>query len=728
MKLRFSFILILLITIYSCSTTKVLQEGELRLEKNTIIIENSKDFNPNRLTPYLKQNSNKYIILGWNPSLNIYNWTNEKGGLWDKFVQKAGVPPVIYDSSLVVKTIENMEKHLEYLGYYDSKVSTYSKINKQKISVNYNVRLGKRYRIKEINYNLPSDPIRKDFLSDSLNFTVKVGDFLSESILEEETSRIASYLREQAYYNFSKNYFSFEADTLKYHGEAILTVNLTEFSRNESINQARPHRKFFVNEVNIEYPEKLKLRPKILVNLNTIIPGTLYKETDINTTYSRLSGLQLFRGVNIEMSQVDTNKVDCSINLTQSNIQGFKLNLEGSSNSSGLLGISPQLSYYHKNFFKGGEWFDLTFMGNFQFKINDDIRSNEFGVSSGLSFPRFIFIPSKGLNGPYLPRTELNVSYNYQDRPEYTRNIISTKYGYSGNYKSNFLFQFYPIQLSIIRLENIDPGFFDKLKTDPYMQNAYRDHFDLGLGSTLYYTTNPQKKSKTSTFFSRLQFDLSGNLLSAFKSLMAKDEQGYGMIWNTPYAQYVRADLSMGKTWHFSEKGTNSLATRFQIGAGYAYGNSSALPFEKHFYAGGANSLRGWQARTVGPGMAIRDKSFIIPNQTGDMKIEANIEYRFRLFWKLEGATFIDAGNVWTINSLNSEWEGESPRFSLKNLGESLAINWGLGLRVDLDFLILRIDSGFRIHDPSRDYKWLQPREWVKKDGCAIHFGVGYPF
>ena len=724
----FIFSIIVSFSLLACSTTRVLREGELRLEKNFINIENNDDFNSSVLIPYVKQTPNKYLIFNWNPSLNIYNWSNGKDRSWDKLVQKAGVPPVVYDSTLVVGTMENIKKHLEYLGYFDSKVTSKSKIKKKRISVEYNIELGKRYKIKKIDYNLPDGTIRNDLLSDSLNSLIKAGDYLSESLLEEETSRMTNYLRNKAYYNFSKNDFFFEADTLLFPGEAILTMCLTDINKDNKEVLANSYNKFYINNVSIEYPEKLKFRTNVLKNLNTIIPGTLYSEKDINNTYSRLSGLQLFRGVNIELTPVDTNKVDCFIDLSQSNLQGFKLNLETSSNSSGLLGISPQLSYYHKNFFNGGEWFNLSFMGNFQFKTKDDIRSNEFGVSTGLSFPNFLFLSSNNFKDQSVPRTELNISYNYQDRPEYTRNIIATKFGYSGNLRSKFFFQFFPIQLSVVRLENLNQDFFDKLKNDPYMQNAYKDHFDLGLGSILYYTTNPQNKPKTSFAYSRLQFDISGNLLSIIKPLLNEDSNGSSMIWNTPFAQYVRADLSLGKTMYFGEKNRHSLASRLQLGAGFAYGNSSALPFEKHFYAGGANSLRGWQARTVGPGMTIRDTSFVIPNQTGDMKIEANLEYRFRLFWKLEGATFLDAGNVWSINELTTEWEGGSPQFSFKSIGESIALNWGLGLRLDLDFLVLRVDSGFRIHDPARNYKWVYPRDWIKNNGYAVHFGVGYPF
>ena len=208
---------------------------------------------------------------------------------------------------------------------------------------------------------------------------------------------------------------------------------------------------------------------------------------------------------------------------------------------------------------------------------------------------------------------------------------------------------------------------------------------------------------------------------------MQKDANGSGMIWNTPYSQYVRAEFQIGKTWRFGKNNGQAFATRFLAGAGHAYGNSNALPFEKHFYSGGANSLRGWQARTVGPGIAPMDNSFVIPNQTGDMKLEANAEYRFQMFWKLGGAVFIDAGNVWSLRDTGTP-QSDLSKLNWKNLGKSIAMNWGLGLRLDLNFLLLRVDMGMKLHDPARETRWLRPRDWLRRDGYAIHFGVGYPF
>lgn len=711
----------------SCSTTKVLQDNEYRLAKNEIEILNDKHFNPNQLQAYLKQKPNSYFIFGWNPFLNVYNWQNGKGKGWDKFVTKIGVAPVVYEAEQVDNSILNLENRLEYLGYFDSKVESRISVKRKKVNVTYEVTLGKRYPIKQLSITLPEGgEFSEAFLKDTSAMTVKVGDYLSESALEAETERSSADMRNKGFYTFNKNYYFFEADTLTYPDSALLHLTVHEYTRNETAKEAEPIRKFYFNDVSITYPRTLKIKDKVLKELNTIIPGAPYSSDIVNQTYSRLASLRVFNSVNIGMTKADTNLVDCSISLSQSKLQGFKVNLEGSTNSSGLLGVSPQLSYYHKNIFRGGEWLNLSFMGNFQFKFNDSVRSNEFGVSAGLSFPKFFPLPYRYFKGE-IPRTDINLSYNYQDRPEYTRNIISTSYGYNGRVGDRFYYQAYPLQLNIVRLFNLDPDFYKTLANDPFLRYAYQDHFDLGSGMTLYYTTDAASIPTESFFYTRFQFDIAGNMLSLFKPLMKRDQDGFATIWNTPYSQFVRSEITLGRTWIFGRNGGQAIATRLLAGAGYAYGNSSALPFEKHFYGGGSNSLRGWQARTVGPGLSQMDTSFVIPNQTGDMKLEANIEYRFNMFWKVAGAVFVDAGNVWTLKDDGTQ-AGKESMLIWDTFGESIAANWGVGLRLNFGFMLLRLDLGLKVHDPAREMKWVGPDQWFKRDGYALHFGVGYPF
>ena len=715
-------LLAVLILAVSCSTTRVIPEGEYRLAKNAIEITNSKKFDPSSLNQYIKQQPNS-TLFGWNPFMSIYNWADpDKETGMAKFLRKIGTAPVVYSPFAVESTIENIENHLEYIGYYNSKVASDIRVKGRKVAVNYLVHLGKQYPIDSLSYTLPErGTFAEDFRADLPNVGVKVGDYLSESALEDETVRGAAHFRDLGYYDFSKNNYVFEADTISVPGKLVLDMKVNEHSRNDSEENAQPLRKFYIDSVTISHSKDLIFKDKILKDLNTIHPGMMYSESDIRTTYTRLSALKLFSSVGIEVTPTDSNLVNCAINLTQSKLQGFKANLEASTNSSGLMGISPQLSFYHKNIFHGGEWLNLSFMGNFQFMLHDPIRSNEFGVSAGLSFPKFLGLPYSFFSGPNIPRTEINLSYNYQDRPEYTRNIFSTSFGYSGILRK-LSYQFYPLQLNVVQLSHMDEVFYETLSRNPFMRYAYQDHFDAGVGGTFYLSSSSEAIPSESYRYLRLTTDLSGNVIGLFKPMMKTDDEGRGLIFGIPYSQYVRAELTLGRTWMFGRGDRQAIATRLLAGAGHSYGNSSVLPFEKQFYAGGANSMRGWQARALGPGMSPMNESFIIPSQTGDMKLEANVEYRFPMFWKVEGALFVDAGNVWTFKQ-----DDPKSKFDLDTLGDSIAMDWGLGLRVNLSFLVLRLDAAKKLHDPAVQ-RWLGPDDWQKKGSGAIHFGVGYPF
>lgn len=716
---------------FSCSTTRVLGDGQFRLADNKVVVDNDRKFNTKEIESYIKQKPNSYIIFGWNPFLNIYNWSgkNADKGI-NKFLREIGTAPVVYQPSQVEASVENINRHLEYLGYYGSDVRSEVRVNGKRVTVTYSVTLGRRYRIGNVSFAVPDGEFKEDFYADTAAVSIRPGDFLSEDALEKETERAASMFRRKGYFGFTKNYFSFEADTLARRDTADLLMTVKEYTRNQTAEYARPHRKYFFGDVSISYDNDLKFNDRVLKNICTIRPGAMYDEREVNTTYSRLSALRLFSGVNVALNPRDSGIVDCDISLTKSRMQGFKVNLEGSTNSTGLIGISPQVSYYHKNIFHGGQWLNLGFLGNFQFKYDDrSVKSNEFGVSAGLSFPEFLGLPNSIFHGPSVPRTEINASYNYQNRPEYTRNMISTSYGYSGSLRNGkFFYQFYPIQAKIVRLTNLDPNFYTTLSGNPFMRDAYQNHFDVGSGLVAYYTTSTALVPKETYEYARLQLDASGNVLSLFNKAMKSDEYGSRLIWNTPYSQYIRTELTLGKTFVFGKNGGQALAIRLLGGVGYAYGNSSTIPFEKQFYSGGANSMRGWQARSLGPGNSKADTTFVIPSQTGDVKLEANLEYRFPMFWKLCGAVFTDVGNIWTLKETDGD-DGSHTHFDLKNLAASLAADWGIGLRVDLNFLILRLDMGMKVYDPSLDTaRWRSPSQWLKKDGYTLHFGVGYPF
>lgn len=705
----------------SCSTTKFIPDGSYRLAANEVAITNDAKFNTAEVSSYIKQQPNSYFIFGWNPFLNVYNWGDGSGKGLDKVWRKIGTAPVVFNPSLVESSRQNINKHLEYLGYYGSVISAEVTTVRKLARVKYTITLGKRYVIDEITYSIPDqEDFAARFMADSVNHLVKPGDFLSEKLLEEESVRGASVFRGDGYYDFSKNNYFFVADTVNTPGHTVLDYGIKSYTRNEPAMDKGPIARYKFGNVSITHANDVKFRESALRRLNLIKPGDWYDENTVNNTYSRLSALKVFSGVSMQLTPTDSAVVDCTIHLSDSRQQGFKVDLEASTNSNTLIGISPQLSWYHKNIFHGGEWLTLGFTGNFQFKPGTSIRSTVLGANATLSFPKFLGLPYTAFPGPYIPRTEVKGSFNYQDRPEFTRNMASASYGYTWQTGPHLFFQVYPLQMSFVDLKNVTESFQKVLDANPYLWSAYSDHIDAGVGGIIYHTTNTDIVPKTSYNYERLAFDLSGNLISLVDAVITgpSERRTTRYLFGVPYTQYIRAELQLGRTIRFGVKENHALAFRFVAGQGYAYGNSSSLPYEKLFYVGGANSMRGWQAHALGPGFSKPDSSFAIPSQTGDVKLEADIEYRFKMFWKMEGALFAEAGNVWEF------------RYGLKNTVPSLAGDCGFGLRLNLDFILVRLDAGFKVRDPSRDpgLRWIGPSGWFDKDGYAIHFGVGYPF
>ena len=699
--------------------------GSYRLVSNKVEFAGDEKLPSSEVTQYIRQQPNKNLIFGWSPGLSIYNWSNGSGEGINKFWESVGEAPVIFDPALVESSKVNIAGNLQALGYYGSKVDAEIELKDRLARVKYIVTPGKRIRIDRILYEVPEGSFAEAFRADSANISVKEGDFLAEKTLEAETVRSTSVLRNEGYYDLSKNHYSFEADTLT--DVTTLYYRIRGYTRSDSPENEIPMRKYHIGDVRIYHPSNVPFKENLLRKYNKIKPGEPYSEQLINVAYSRFSALRLFNGVSIEMTPVDTTTVDCDIRLDGGDLFGVKANIEGSTNSSGLMGFSPQLTVYNKNIFHGGEWLTLGFSGTWQWLVSSGAASSEFGITASLSLPRLLGVPLDRIPGANIPRTEFSASFNYRNRPEYRRALASFKYGYSGQVGRNFFYQVNPLQIDFVKLFAIDGDFLGILVQYPYLWDTFVDHIDSGVGGMVYYTTNSDVVPKTAYHYARFSMDVSGNFLSLFNRWMPLYEYSefysYRTLFGVPYRQYIRGELNLGKTFRFGWENNQALAAHFVVGAGWAYGNSVEMPFEKQFYCGGAGSMRGWQARMLGPGYAPVSDIFVLPSQTGQFKLEMDLEYRFPMFWKLEGALFAEAGNVWNLKSVR---EDDLDTFSWG----SVAADWGFGVRVNLDFILLRLDSGFRLYDPVRavSARWVGPRAWFKEGCMAVHFGVGYPF
>ncbi len=700
-KSRFPQILACVLALSSCSTTKVIPQGEYRLVANNVSVEGGCEIPSSVLNSCIKDQPGA-SLLGWNPLISMYNWSGGQStgfkGIW----YKLGQAPVVLNRANIDASCRNLQRKFEFYGYYGSSVEPVITCKGRKAYVNYRINPGRRYIIDDLRYNIPSSPeFEDDFLADTANVSVLRGDYLRQDILTAESTRSVAHLRRLGYYSLDKSQYGFVADTLQRSGHVLLEYTIKALP-------SAPLRKYTFGEVGISYPSDMKMRPQVLKGMNLVKPGQTFDERVLENTYSRFSSMKVFSSVAVETSLSDKGDVDCEIVLTPSALQGFKANLEASTNSNGLIGVSPQISFYHKNVFGGGEWFNLGFSGNFQFMMGSDTRAEEFGVSANLSLPRFLGLDYSRFKGANIPRTEFNASYSYQNRPEYYRNIISTSFGYSGRFWNHY-YQFYPLQLSYVRLHEVSDAFRIILASNPQLKYAYEDHFDAGAGAYLYYTTAKEVVPKTSYRTTSLRVDVSGNVLNLLGSP--------SLILGSPYAQYARGEFAHAQAWRFGKRERQAIAARVLVGAGYAYGNSEFLPYEKQFYAGGSMGMRGWQARALGPGDNPMETSFSIPSQTGDMKFEADLEYRIQMFWKLEGAAFAEVGNVWN----------SSDGYSFAQMASTLAADWGLGLRANFDLILIRVDMGIQLRDPV-SARWLRPSAAFSDHRFALHFGVGYPF
>ena len=528
---KYIFLFLSVLLLAGCSTTRSLRDGEFMLRKNSVKVDDPK-FNASALSSYLTQKPNS-TILGFNPLLSVYNWGGTKETKTAQFFRRVGVAPVVCDASQVDASMENIKNYLQYIGYYGSEVESVVEVHGRKVDVKYFVSLGKRYKISEIDYEVPDyGTFAQDFAQDRHNSTIKAGQYLSAANLEAEADRSAQYFRTKGYFGFTKSYYAYEADTLAGDGSAKLKMYIRDYAMGDTPEAAKEHKKFYIGDVTIAYPERIKIRANVLESRNTIAPGQLYDERNINTAYSRLSNLTMLSGVNIAMNPVSDNRVDAAITLQNSELQGFKNNLEASVNSTGLIGISPQVNYYHRNLFHGGELLQLGLKGNFQFKPKDsNTYSTEFTVTTSLRFPQFLGLPSRLFKGPNMPHTIFNASFSYQDRPEYRRTLISTSLAYSGKIGNNFYYQFAPFQANVARLFDYNDDFLvSLLNKNPFLFFAYMDHFDLGVGGTLYYTTDNSAVPLGSYHYFQLDFDISGNLLSLFNRWMPENEYHHHTI------------------------------------------------------------------------------------------------------------------------------------------------------------------------------------------------------
>ncbi|MBO4721641.1 MAG: BamA/TamA family outer membrane protein [Muribaculaceae bacterium] len=756
----------------SCASTKHVPDGQLLLDKVKINIldkENETDINKQELTNYLRQTENHKVLGGFKMQLAIYNMSGKDSTNWfNKWIRRVGAPPVIYDSTLTMASENQLQRALNNKGYIKNTVTSDVKINpkKKKAQVNYNITLNEPYRIRSIKYEINNDSIRDIILGDTTDFPIKCSSLLDHKKLDDERELIVRRLRNNGYYAFNKSYITFLADTAANSRDVDLTLTLSDKTQDlPHVPHLETHRQFFVrnvifvtnydavtmqegvygdpdyyNGITVLYGEDRYIDKKILDENCFIRPGKLYNANDIDRTYKALGRLGIIKFINIDMKAVGEIDgelwIDAYILLNRDKSQTISFSLEGT-NSEGDLGFGIGADYQHRNIFKGSEILNVKFKASYE-SLSGDLSGlindnySEYSGDVGITFPKFKMpFLRESFKRRIQASTEFMTSFNYQERPEYTRVIAGAGWKYIWSERNNQMrHTFNLIDISYIYLPKSKINFLDSI-TNPLLRYSYENHLIMRMGYT-FYKTNRRATTPFATTFQdniytvRASAETAGNLLYGISHLVnqKREEDDSYKVFGTRYSQYVKLDGDFAITHYINQR--SSLAFHAGVGVAVPYGNSTVLPFEKRFYSGGANSVRGWGVRTLGPGSFDGKKaqnSFIY--QCGDIRLDLNLEYRCKLFWVLELGAFVDCGNIWTIKEYENQPGGV---FKINKFYEQLALSYGLGLRMDFTYFLVRFDVGMKAHNPASGHEhWPLLSPSFKRD-AELHFSVGYPF
>lgn len=686
-----------------------------------------------------------------------------------------GEPPVVLDTLLCASTAANIRAFLKNKGYFYSQV-TYSvePVPKRvpfdearKAKVQYVIQPGPLFMIDSIGLRVTNRQLAKIIISEGLGFFNLRNKPFDLDVIDKEREKFANTMRNNGYYYLSKEHIFFEADTTRKKGRLDLYVNvkdlrekvLSPLSGRDTVLLI-PHAPCYIGKIYVKQqydpaqPEKLfpdtiyekgiyfienppaLLRHGVIAFQILFKEGEIYQEKKHLLTYSRLNAMKTFSHVSIKFKERPENKnvLDCFIMLSLAPVHSFNLEAEGY-NSGGFLGTSGNFSYQNRNLMRGAEILNIKMKGGIEAQplilsnhgegeIIQNLPFNTFELSPEMSLevPRFLIpVRMERFAQKSSPKTQFNLSYNYQQRPDYDRTMLKGFCSYSwheSEYKKHIVT---PFELSLLKL-NPQPTFAALLDTtqDIFIINAFKDQLIPALKYTFLYNT--QSKPKMIDFwYIKADVETAGNILQLYSNIeqLPVDELGSHKIFGIRYSQYVRTSLDI--RYYFKYPKT-TYAYRFYAGIGVPYGNAVSLPFERNFFAGGSNGIRAWQIRTLGPG-SMPDSLITSPlNRMGNIHLEGSAEARITITSLIKGAFFVDVGNVWMLKKEESRPYAE---FNISRLWRDLAIGSGIGIRLDFGFFLIRFDFGIPFKQPNSKYPY-RIRPDIRKTPLSL--GIGYPF
>lgn len=712
------FLIILCIMLLSaCAPSSKLDEGQMEIKKVYVVSEN----------PTIDTKT-------------LANFVHQRPGL-DGGKRKHPA----YDTLKTELSCRDLETALANEGYVHATVSSSVYVRPKTI--------GKRNPSCEVTYFLhPNEPffvhdIRFDIQDERIDSILhqtdsllgshlKIGKQFSVTDLNAERSSITKFLQDNGFYKFNKEYVRFVADTIAGEQSVDLTLQLLPYQKSASESPS-PHPCYTIRDINyrsVDADSVLPLRSSVLDECTFLKKGGAYSASDFSKTYQRFSRLQALRFTNIRFTELPDSvanaALDCDIVMSARKPNSISFQPEGT-NTAGDLGAAMSVTYENNNLFHGSETFSIQLRGAYEAITGLEGYNNkdyiEYGIESKLQFPRFI-VPflSHEFKRNNSSTSELSVAYNLQNRPEFHRRVFSAAWRYKWSVPQRHLnYKLDVLDLNYIYMPWISETFKHDYLDSVSNRNAilrynYEDLFVMKLGFGMaYHKGNNALK---------LNIETAGNILNGLSHLFAfrKNDDDQYTLFNIAYAQYVKGDIDATHVIKFAPK--RELVLHGGLGIAYPYGNSTVLPFEKRYFSGGANSVRGWSVRGLGPGSFMgTDGRIDFINQSGDIKLDLNVEYRTYLFWKIDGAAFLDAGNIWTIREYESQPGGQ---FRFDEFYKQIAVAYGLGLRFNFGYFVLRFDAGMKAINPAyptgRDhYPILHPN--LKRD-FAFHFAVGLPF
>ena len=747
-----------------CSASKYVQEGEYILNK-VEVKSDSAAYDAGALKQYVRQKEKpKLFSLFHNPFSKkpvVYDTLQAQLSCRDLLTAMqnqgflhAGVTlqTTIHGQEKTDSTAENgSENETGMTGKENqakSKAANKNRKKAPKLDVTYLLHPGEPFRIGKVEYDIEDKNIQQIMqLDNPENQKIKPGMRFTVDALDAERKRIANRLLDDGYFRFNKDFIQFSADTIAGQKDIAVTLNLLKYKANSNAPET-DHPRYEIR--NISYlsndSDRIHLRHRVLLNATALEEGKPYSASALQRTYNNFARLQAVKYTNIRFSEVVDDKIDsipdntsdstmnrlldCHIQISTNKPSTISFQPEGT-NTAGDLGAAASLTYTNRNLFRGSEQLSIQLRGAYEaitgLEGYQDQNYQEYSVEGKVVFPRFMapFL-SSSFRKRQTANSELSVSWDLQNRPEFHRRVFSTAWRYRWTEPRHHLaWRFDLLDLNYVYMPWISETFKRDYLDDVDNRNAilrynYEDLFIMKMGFGLTYSDGVDAI--------RLNVESAGNLLSGFsKTLGFKiNAQGQRTFLNIAYAQYAKLDFDYTHLIRFDDR--NALALHADLGVAYPYGNSTVLPFEKRYFSGGANSVRGWGVRELGPGgYKGNDGRIDFINQTGDLKFDLNAEYRTSLFWKFEGALFVDAGNIWTLRNYADQPNGQ---FKIDKFYKQIAAAYGMGIRLNFDYFILRFDMGMKAINPayeSGDEHWAIIHPKLSRD-FAFHFAVGLPF